>query len=304
MRRACNKNEGKAQAYKAMIRRYAEKQMVEQTWPIWFQPTEGTAVARPTQYPIEQPHPTTKEHDERWDEQITPFGLIGLLIESITWHGLVIDEQLRIWQSNEEPIDIIAMPFQRLKVMINSTGARARSRAEWMRQTSRKMPVREIDRTASQVGPNMKAEDKSYARTAMMGSTLGKSEVAEFNEDVDATCDYCFECPATVEHIRWQCKFFEPQRVETDRSLAAIPRRYLPACVQCAIGPVMKVDGTKTFWGQEVEDDEKAEVKKMLMIDLSLYTPGDNAEKTEEKEAAVEIIERMNDQRKNARQTM
>ena len=38
----------------------------------------------------------------------------------------------------------------------------------------------EIDRTASQVDPQMKAEDKGYARTAMMGSTLGKSEVAEF----------------------------------------------------------------------------------------------------------------------------
>ena len=92
--------------------------------------------------------------------------------------------------------------------------------------------------------------------------------------------------------------------METDKALSAIPRRYLPACVQCAIAPAMKVDGTKTFWGQEVEDDEKAEVKKMLGIDLSLHMPGDNAKKTEEREAAVEIIERMNDQRKKARQTM
>ena len=94
-----------------------------------------------------------------------------------------------------------------------------------MRQTSRKMPVREIDRTASQVDPKMKAEDKGYARTAMMGSTLGNHEVADLNEDVDVTCDYCFKCPATAEHIRWQCKFFEPQRKLTDGGLAAIPRK-------------------------------------------------------------------------------
>ena len=111
LRRACSKQKGKAQEYKAMIRRYAEKQMVDQRWPTWFQPAEYRQVTRPTLYPVEQPHPTTKEHDESWDEQITPFGPIGLFIESVTWHGLVIDEQLRIWQSNEEPIDIIAMPF-------------------------------------------------------------------------------------------------------------------------------------------------------------------------------------------------
>ena len=144
------------------------------------------------------------------------------------------------------------MPFQRLKVMINATGARARSRAEWTRQTTKKMQVREMDRTASQVDPNMNSEDKGHARAAMMGSTLGKSEVAAFNEDVDVTCDYCYECPATAEHIRWQCKYFEPQRKQVDERLAAIPRKYLPACVKCAVAPALKIDGANTFCGQDV----------------------------------------------------
>ena len=97
LRRACSKQKGTAQEYKAMIRRYAEKQMVDQRWPTWFQPAEDKRVIRPTRYPEEQPHPTTKEHDEHLDEQIAPPGPIGLLIESVAWRGLVINGQLRIW---------------------------------------------------------------------------------------------------------------------------------------------------------------------------------------------------------------
>ena len=92
LRRACSKQKGKAQVYKAMIRRYAEKQMVDQRWPTWFQPAEDRQVTRPTLYPVEQPQTTTKEHEESWDDQITPLGPIWLLIESVTWHGLLIDE--------------------------------------------------------------------------------------------------------------------------------------------------------------------------------------------------------------------
>ena len=74
--------EKKGQEYKAMIKRYAEKQMVDQKWPMWFQPAENKQAIRPTKYLEEQPHSTIKEHDENWDDQIAPLGPIGLLIES------------------------------------------------------------------------------------------------------------------------------------------------------------------------------------------------------------------------------
>lgn len=53
-----------------------------------------------------------------------------------------------------------------------------------------------------------------------------------------------------------------------------------------------------------MDDEETNKVKRMFGIDRTLHTPGDNADKTQERKTAVEIIERMNDQRKNARQTM
>ena len=49
-------------------------------------------------YPDEQPHPSTIEHDENWDEDICSVRPIGLVVESVLWHGLKIDAELRIWQ--------------------------------------------------------------------------------------------------------------------------------------------------------------------------------------------------------------
>ena len=79
--------------------KYANKHKQRQKWPTWFfQPTneesggyanhDPTAEVhmqkqRPSRYPIEQPHPSTKEHDPDWDREIQPLVPIGLLIESL-----------------------------------------------------------------------------------------------------------------------------------------------------------------------------------------------------------------------------
>ena len=79
----------------------------------------------------------------------------------------------------------------------------------------------------------MTDEDKCIVRTAMMGGAMSKQEIAKFNEDYDDACDYCKGAASTVNHIRRQCKYFEPQRTELDPSLAAVPLKYLLQCIQC-----------------------------------------------------------------------
>ena len=62
-------------------------------------------------YPNNEPHPSTNEHDENWDDEICSVGPIGLLVESVLWNGMQIDEKLRIWQKNEQPISILEVPL-------------------------------------------------------------------------------------------------------------------------------------------------------------------------------------------------
>ena len=304
MRRTCGKKKGVAENLKKQIWKYAELNKDSNGWPKWFQPNEGKDYSRPTKYPCEQPHPSTKDHDSNWRAQIKPMGPVGLLIESIIWNGLVIDGEMRIWQSEEEPIDLIAYPFQRLKAALNATAARARTRAEWLRPNTKGIRVREIDRAATQVDPKMSDEDKGMVRTTMMGGKMAKQEIAKFNNDYDDLCDYCLEAPSTSDHIKWGCKFFEHTRSEVDKDLAAIPRHYLPACVRCAIAPAMKIEGNRTFWGGEPGEDLTAKAKQLFGVDNLLLEPGLNGDETRKRKAAMKIIHDPIRGRKNARQTM
>ena len=95
---------------------------------------------------------------------------------------------------------------------------RARNKAEWSRSTSTRMigGLREIDREASQIDKHLSDLEQGVVRTAMMGGTMAKQEISKFNEDVDDNCNYCKEGASTPQHIRWQCKYFQPKRVECD----------------------------------------------------------------------------------------
>ena len=133
---------------------------------------------------------------------------------------------------------------------------------------------------------------------------MAKQEISEFNEDVSDECDYCKEAASTPQHIRWQCKFFQSKREECDPLLAAVPSRYLLECIQCGVAPALKVYGDKTYWGMDVDDGEDDKVKKLLGIDLTLQTPGNDAEVTDGRKKAMEIIDHQERQGLNARQTM
>ena len=135
---------------------------------------------------------------------------------------------------------------------MKAMAARARTSAEWARDTTKKIYVKEIDREASQVNPKMTEEEKGIVSTAMMGGTQAMQEIAGYNEDVNPWCAHCKKAPSTVEHLRWECEAFELERVQVDPKLAKIPRKYFAACIKCGIAPAMKVEGGKTFWGKGV----------------------------------------------------
>ena len=64
-------------------------------------------------------HPATREVDNNWQDNISAFGPIGLLIESVVWNGLVPDQHLRVWQQREQPTDIWDTPYQLLNKQVH-----------------------------------------------------------------------------------------------------------------------------------------------------------------------------------------
>ena len=98
VRRTCSKKEGADGDFKRVLNKYAVKHKVNDVWPVWFRPPQSQQDGHDHLYPPEQPHPSTKEHDLHWSKDLTAVGPIGLLCESILWHGMTIDDQMRIWQ--------------------------------------------------------------------------------------------------------------------------------------------------------------------------------------------------------------
>ena len=51
----------------------------------------------------------------------------------MVWHGMKIDDDLRIWQRKEVPISILKVPYQNLKPLILKAAGRSWNIAEWHR---------------------------------------------------------------------------------------------------------------------------------------------------------------------------
>ena len=105
---------------------------------------------------------------------------------------------------------------------------------------------------------------------------MANQYIATFDQKVSSQCTYCKEEEASSTHIRWQCKFFEPTREDTDKDLAHIPRQYLLECVKCGIAPAMKIEGDLTYWGMQVSNEESNKTKELLGVSMQLTTPGEN----------------------------
>ena len=140
-------------------------------------------------------------------------------------------------------------------------------------------------------------------RTVQMGGTMAKQHIAAFDQSVDDQCNYCKEAVSTGSHIRWQCKHFEPTRIETDKDLAMVPRHLLE-CIRCGVAPAMKIEGELTYWGMQVDKTETPKTKELLGVSTVLATAGTDADITRKRGKAMELIEDPERGRRNARQTI
>ena len=203
-------------------------------------------------------------------------------------------------------MDIFQTPYQNLKTLTMRAAARARTRAEWRRDTGSALSreCREIDSDISQVNPKLTDIEKGIVRTVLMGGWMDEFMMAKFNEDIDKTCNYCKEDEATADHIKWKCKFFQPKRIELDKQLAEVPLQYLPLSIRSGIAPAMRTDGQCTYWGREIGNDVDQATKKILGIDLELHTPGKDAKVTSARQEALQIINGPDAKGLNARQVI
>ena len=176
-------------------------------------------------------------------------GPIGLLILAALRAGLKIDNQFCIWQQKEEPVDVLNIPYQCLQPQLLQMLARARTRARSQAEGDKPSlkGLTEIDQIATKVSKQIDEEDKGIIRTVSSGGGMTTGDIAGWNEDVEAMCTYCMTEDNDIDHLIWDCPFFNKVRVEQDPLLASIPSNCLLTCIKRGIAPAMELEGNKTF---------------------------------------------------------
>lgn len=150
--------------------------------PKWYRQSQATEQKPSDRYPDVQPHPCTKAHAPSWGDEIQAIGPVGLLISAAVRNGLVIDNDLKIWQRNEEPIDLLNTPYQSLRPQLLMMAARARTLGEWERKhhlNTFTRGLREIDKEASQLNLTLPEKEQVTIRTAVVGGSIAKQEIAK-----------------------------------------------------------------------------------------------------------------------------
>lgn len=232
-RTACNKTEAEDK-FRNILKTYAERHRRGMQWPKWYREASTENNGNSQQFPSEQPHPSTNDYNTDWNHEIDPIGPVGLLIESIVWHDTKIDDDLQIWQKNEEPLSIMKAPYQNVQPLILKLAGRSRNRGEWSRGASCKrsrVPL-EIDNDVSRSAQRFDDETKGILRTVQMGGNHALNDIADYNQDVSRLCSYCGEELSAIGHIKWECKHFDPVRKEVDVELASIAHEHLPDSIK------------------------------------------------------------------------
>ena len=199
IRRSSCKSSETEKRMKQILTKYATRHKIGSNWPKWY---HDMSTEEPSTYPVPQPHPNTHDHANDWDVEIDDVGPVGLFIESAVWNGLKVDSDFNVWQKGEEPVNILKCPYQNLKKLLHMQATRARTLAEWRRDTSTRMTgLREIDRKASLVSPKLSEEEKGIVRSVQMGGTMAKQHIATFDQSTDDKCTYCKEEGASGSHV-------------------------------------------------------------------------------------------------------
>ena len=244
LRRMADKKISNITIFKANLSSYSKQAFKT---PAFFDNHGGDATPTYEDFP----RPKFRRGDEhrlpKYDNLNQPQGPVGLLLESVAWNGMLLDKDFRIWQHDEEPLDILQTPYQHLKTLLTQAASRARTQAEYYRGKYKTDQLLEIDIETTNCCKGMDDEAKAITKTINAGGDMSKEKVAQFNEDIENTCAYCMDGPASDVHTRWTCKAFKEERALIDPELAAIPTEFLPYCIQCGVAPALTLDGNNTF---------------------------------------------------------
>ena len=199
-------------------------------------------------YPSPAIHPSSS-HAIDPTPNIEARGPIGLLLQSIARIEESIDNELNITQWKEQGISIIRAPYKYLPILVTAAAKRGSQRAAAGLEDFTR-GLREIDYGTTKAGTKgLTRGDVSFLDTARCGRGYDKVKLAELDDSIATSCDYCGHPVCDFDHITWRCKHLDPQRREACEALADPDPDALHPSIRRGIAPALATKPSATFWG-------------------------------------------------------
>jgi hypothetical protein len=186
---------------------------------------------------------------------------VGYMLETVHLQASAMDDDFKIHQHNQAPIDVLNAAYQHITPMIRSAATRNRTkRAEGTRDEC--VGLTEIDEHATR-GKTKKLErnDLMILNMERTCSTWNKTAAYHAGQSETKACELCGK-DEKAAHF-WTCASLEGIRKEADPEIANLDPEALPAALKQGIAPAMTADITKTFWGKEPSSKDDADTKAL-----------------------------------------
>lgn len=170
------------------------------------------------------------------------FGPVGLLIDDLTNLDCSIGVDFVIHCNGQMPFNMLEMPWQHLKQVINDIVQRSRSRyVNQQRSFCGKIDELDVPLIKNIVN-HMGLKEKHVLRHVSTGAAWGEHDLAGIQLS-DGCCKHCGAQDVGLEHIHWDCPIVNQHRV--NRELVDVRSCHLPKSVAYGLPPALsaKLDG-------------------------------------------------------------
>jgi hypothetical protein len=188
---------------------------------------------------------------KHWKPKGGAKGPIGLLLISLHMAAACLDEEMKICQHLEEPVDVYGCPWQHLKPEVMDIGGRARHRFA-ASQRRALHGVQELDtHLLQQCSKEWTKEEVDSVNATSNLSTWDDTQLADIDFKDDNTCFLCGEADGSMAHLIGRCQKLNHIRV--DKELAACCHLF-PDPILLGIPPALSAEGQGAWWDSFNED--------------------------------------------------
>ena len=186
-----------------------------------------------------------------WKPTKQAHGPFSLVLFSVSQVAGALDRNLRLHRYNQDPLDLVHMPYQLHKAQLEDVAVQARM--SWTANTRQHLHgVGDIDRVVlRQVLAKRNDEDRRILNHTITLASWANDKLCEAGFVDSPRCELCGHDNQTTMHLLHICPALAEARKVAQANIPNININDLPPPIQLGIPLAMACTSENTFWGSE-----------------------------------------------------